>query len=143
MLPLFKPLFRFRKYLLAGKLLKQMAESYVALVELDPDLPQTFIEGKGKIYLSFFQGYPPKHTKDEIQIAALILSNNGHVIFHDSPDYYKRALELTQAGKSAHRDGFYTTEAIKSGLAFFIAAGAAIGGIALLLANLKAILNLI
>lgn len=113
MLPLLKPIFRFRKYLLAGKLLKYCTSSYVAVTEMDPGGPETFIRAKGRFYLGGFEKSYPKYPKDELLMAARILQENKHAIYHGSPDFYQAALEPTDAGREAYLDGYYTSLALK------------------------------
>jgi len=113
MLSVFKPLFRFRKYIIAGEILNNIASSFIALVEEDPAKPKMFIEKPKSMYLGGIESCLPKYSKDELRLGAKILRDNKHAVIQESADFYQIHIVLTEAGIEAHHDGYYTSLAVK------------------------------
>jgi hypothetical protein len=131
-----RPFFRFRKYLVANRLLKA-ATSKVAVSNIN-DIkmyePQ-FVPYQLKFYFQLHSKAKPERVVE----AADILVKNGHVTKEDNKDYYRIVITCTKEGERAYNDGYY---AIKIYISVTYSIGL-IAGIVMLLLKGKAILQLI
>ena len=141
--PVLKPFFRFKKYKIAGLLLKiAVSQHATAILLVDNNLVEH------KMYQKQYMPYPisnfiggnPMLTPERILEAVDILADAKHVLKYDNPDTYKIRIEATPVGERAHNDGFYVEQATKTAWQTF---GAVIGGILVLFSAIKWLIPLL
>jgi hypothetical protein len=142
MIPLFKPLLSFRKYIRAGKVLNHVLSSYVAIIETDTTKPKSYIEMPQHEYFGGIES-STGYTKNQVNQAVIVLEENKHATIDKNPDFYLTRLNITDKGIIANEDGFYTKRAVKTGLAFFITLGAIISAIVAAVNHLATIRELV
>jgi hypothetical protein len=137
MVPILRPLFRYRKYQIAGLLLKICVHNYaVAIHVIDDNLNerQMYHKAYASYQLNNFIIGNSKISPERVLEATDLLHANGHVEKQDNSDIYKVVIKCNKEGERAYNDGFYITQAYKE---IRKAVGIASGILAILLSMLK------
>lgn len=136
-IPILRPLFKFRKYQIAGLLLKIAVHQHATAIYIVDD---NLVEHKTyqKHYMpypisNFFEGNP-KLMPERVLEAVDILAEANHIIKNDNKDVYKITIEAKPEGERAYNDGYYLEQTTKTIWKTF---GAVIGGGVVLFSAIK------
>ena len=107
MLSIFKPLFVYKKYLVAHSVLKEACKSFVLVTNSDNEPNLLSEKNFGQMYLSnLLLSKEPVDTVRLIE-AVELLESKKHIIAHRNFNLYKYSVEITKAGERAFNDGYY------------------------------------
>jgi len=110
---IFRPLFAYKKYRLANKILKQTCSSFVWVTNEPHEQPYLSEKNFGETFLSaFLLQYKNIDTLRLIE-AIELLEENWHLIAHRNHNLYDYSIEATKEGERALTNGFYVKKEAK------------------------------
>ena len=142
-IPILRPLFKFKKYQIAGLLLKIAVHQHATAIYIVDD---NLVEHKTyqKHYMpypisNFFEGNP-KLMPERVLEAVDILADANHIIKNDNQDIFKITIEAKPEGERAYNDGYYLEQTTKTIWKTF---GAVIGAGVVLFSAIKWLIPLL
>lgn len=109
----FKPLFIYKKYLLAHKVLKQVCGSFIWITNEPHEKLYLSEKNFGETYLSAF--LLQNKNLDTIRLieAIELLEKNRHIKATRNANLYKYSISPTKLGERAFADGYYMKQMYK------------------------------
>lgn len=123
-----KPLFVYRRYIVAGKILKDCFSSY-AIMSSEPHEPkfETIRQYPNVTVFANFLSSRKIGGQEMVLSAINLLKSNKHITTNQTIDIHKMTIKGTDEGKQADLDGYYQNEVYKFWFKFIGVTGA--GGI--------------